>query len=85
MDHDKVTAHVEITVLAETVLAILLDENLELNLVHVDICKREKKKCALLLQFQQIKNFFFVFYPSRLLFQFHCCLPLPDHGGHTTP
>ena len=25
----------------------------------------------------------FFFNPSRLLFQFHCCLPLPNQGGHT--
>ena len=26
----------------------------------------------------------FFIYPSRLLFQFYCCLSLPNHGGHTT-
>ena len=28
---------------------------------------------------------FFLLYPSRLLFQFHCCLPLPNHGGIPPP
>ena len=40
-------------------------------------------KYTILMYYNTILNVSFL-YPSRLLFKFHCCLPLPNQGGHTT-